>query len=260
MKEMYLARGPAVDLYDALHADVPAIRGDVAFYRRQARRTGGPILELACGTGRVAIPLSRDGHEVVGLDLSPHMLAVARGKSDEVTWLRGDMRRFDLRRKFRLVLIPFRSFHRLLTPEAQRACLACARRHLAPGGRFIVNLFDPKLEYCLPDPVPFPGRPPLRDPRTGRTWRVSVDRRNDPLAQTLREVWTWSDGPSPRRRDGSGRAGGRRRLRETLTLRWTYRWEMRHLLELCGFEPVACYGDFRGGPPRYGAEQIWVCR
>lgn len=245
MKEMFLARGPAVELYDLLHEDVPAIRGDVDFYRRQARRTGGPVLELACGTGRVAIPLARDGHDVVGLDLSPHMLSIARAKPGDVTWVRGDMERFDLRRKFRLILIPFRSFQRLLTPESQRRCLACVRRHLAPRGRLIVNLFDPKLEFCLPKPVPFPERPPVRDPRTGRTWRLSVERRNYPLVQVMREVWTW--------RDGS------RTWRSRLTLRWTYRHEMRHLLELSGFRPIACHGDFRGGPPRYGREQVWVC-
>ncbi len=244
MKEMYLGRGPAVELYDVLHADVPAIKGDVNFYRRHARKTGGPILELACGTGRVAIPLARDGHEVVGLDLSPHMLAIARGKTSDVTWARGDMERFALRRKFRLILIPFRSFARLLTPEAQRRCLECVRRHLAPGGRFIVNIFDPKLEFCLPKPVPFPRRPPVRD-STGRTWRVTAERRNDPVAQVLHEVWTWRD--------------GRTTWRDRLTLRWTYRHEMRHLLELCGFRPLACHGDFRGGPPKYGREQIWVC-
>ncbi|MBI2931673.1 MAG: class I SAM-dependent methyltransferase [Planctomycetes bacterium] len=254
MRAHYRDGGLSIELYDVRHADDrgKVFEGDVAFFLGQARRTGGPILELGCGTGRVAIPLAGAGFDVTGLDLSPHMLRIARRKSAAVRFVRGSMERFRLGRRFRLILIPFRAFQHLLTPEAQRRCLMSVREHLAPGGRFIVDLFDPRLEYCLPQgPKAGVVRDSIVHPETGRRFRVVVrDRINDPFRQTFRETWDWTE------RDSKGRVV--RRVRDELSLRWTYRWEMRYLLELCGFRVLACHGDFRGDAARYGAEQIWV--
>jgi SAM-dependent methyltransferase len=258
MRTLYRQGGPGVDLYDlrisGKYAGSP-IDGDVEFFLRQARRTGGPVLELAVGTGRVAEPLAREGFEVVGLDLSPHMLAMARSKAiPGLTLVRGDMTRFDLGRKFRLILVPFRSFHHLLTPREQRNCLECVRRHLAPGGRFIVDLFDPRIEFCLPGGDQSPtSRGRVRHPQTGNWIRIHVEnRRNDPHTQTFSEQWIHEE------LDARGRPV--RRWKDDLSLRWTYRFEMEYLLRLSGFDPIACYGDFRGGRQKYGAEQIWVCQ
>ncbi|MBI2898567.1 MAG: class I SAM-dependent methyltransferase [Planctomycetes bacterium] len=256
MRTLYQKGGPAVDLYDVRIRGGPGspVEGDVDFFLRHARRTGGPVLELGVGTGRVAVPLARAGFEVVGLDLSPHMLAAARRKAvPGLTLVRGNMARFDLGRKFRLILIPFRAFQHLKTPREQRSCLECVRRHLAPCGRFIVDLFDPRLEFCLPErhrARMTRGR--VRHPETGNSIRIHVeDRRNDPHTQTFSERWIHEE------RDAAGRVV--RRWKDDLSLRWTYRFEMEYLLRLSGLEPIACYGDFRGSRPRYGAEQIWVC-
>jgi len=124
------------DLYeqDPLHRGRP----DVGFFVEEARTSGSPVLDIGCGTGRVLIPTARAGLEVVGLDLSPRMLAVCRerllGEPDEVRTrahvIEADMRRFDLGQRFRLAMIPFRSFQYLLTIEDQLTCLAEIRRHL----------------------------------------------------------------------------------------------------------------------------------
>lgn len=249
-----------MELYDLQHADDrgKVFEGDVAFYLRQARRTGGPILELGCGTGRVTIPLARKGFAVTGLDLSPHMLRIARQKVAaiptrlNIRFVHGSMERFDLKQRFRLILIPFRAFQHLLTPDTQRRCLECVRRHLAPDGRFITHLFDPRLEYCLPKAQEARMvRNSVIHPATGHRFDVVIrDRKNDPLTQTFRETWLWTENAK------DGRVV--RRVRDELSLRWTYREEMRYLLQLCGFRIVACYSDFKGSAPRYGAEQIWV--
>ena len=260
MREIYLSDALSVRLYDRMYArEIPAssVAGDVDFYLAQAKKTGGPVLELGAGTGRVAIPLANAGFAVTGLDLSPHMLRIAKRKvaalppRGRIRFVRGDMTRFSLGRKYRLILIPFRAFQHLLTVEAQRKCLLCVRRHLAPGGRFIVDLFDPRLDLCRPGGGRAWRLRCGRDEITGHTYRVrNLKRTNDPLRQVLREVWVHTE---------HGRGGKVvARDRELVELRWTYRYEMRHLLELEGFKVLACHGDFKGGPPRYGAEQVWV--
>lgn len=259
MRTHYRDGGPSVELYDLRIAPdrLEPLRGDVDFYREFARKLGGPVLELGCGTGRVAIPLARDGREVVGLDLSPHMLRLARSKAEglpNIRFVRGDMSRFDLGRKFRLIVVPFRAFQHLMTPKAQRSCLEAVRRHLEPRGRFLVQLFVPRLEYCLEQAAQAPAsRDEVVDPRTGDRWTLSVaNRRNDALRQTMRETWIWT------RRDSAGREV--QRTEDELSLRWTFVDEMRHLLELSGLEPVACYGNFQKGPVTSRSEQIWVTK
>jgi ubiquinone/menaquinone biosynthesis C-methylase UbiE len=131
--------------------DGPRDRGDVVFYlglALEAAAAGLPVLELAVGTGRVAIELARAGVQVVGLDISPAMLSVARSKAagmSNLTLVEGDMADFRLGRRFGLIYIPFRSFLLLNTVERQRSCLASVQRHLAPGGRFALNFFNPDL-------------------------------------------------------------------------------------------------------------------
>jgi hypothetical protein len=188
------------------------------------------------------------------------MLDLARRKardlsaSARIRFVRGDMTRFRIARRFRLILIPFRAFQALLSPGEQRECLDCVRQHLSREGLFIVNLFDPRLDYLVPGSA-MDSRPPvrLRHPADGRLFELRFkDRRCDPLTQTFKETWEWTE------RGPRGRV--RRRRRDQLSMRWTYREEMRYLLEAARFEVIACYGDFREGPPRYGAEQIWVAR
>lgn len=252
------------ETYDALasvRVEGSSVEGDVEFYRATARRTGGPILDVGCGTGRVTIPQAEDGFEVVGIDLSKAMLrrAEARravldaGVAARLSFVQADMTDFDLGRSFALIVVPFRVFQFLLDPGAQRAALAAFRRHLAPEGELVVDLFDPRLDLCLPEMKPPTQRDTVRHPVTGRDVTVErLSRQNDPSAQVLTELWEMTE------LEADGRPI--RSVRETLSLRWTYRWEMRHLLELTGFEVLAEHGDFRGAPPTYGREQVWVVR
>lgn len=235
-------------------------RDDVGFYVGLARGAGSGVLELACGTGQVTIPLALAGFEVTGLDLSSLMLDQARRKvaeldpavRDRVHLVEGDMTTFELGREFDAVFIPFRSFQFLLTPDLQRSCLERIHRHLRPGGTFALQMFDPLLDLCVPDATS--ERVDERvDTASGRRFRVETVRHpNDPLNQVLHETWTFSElGPE---------GDVIRSEPEELVLRWTYRYEMRHLLELTGFEVVAEYSDFAGSPPAYGREQVWVAR
>ena len=260
----YEADSLHTEVYDVLGASLVAaspVQGDIDFYRRLAREAGGPILDVGCGTGRVAAALAADGHEVVGIDLSAPMLRAAEQRREtlsadvaaRLSWHRADMRTLDLGRDFALIVAPARVFQFMLTPAAQREALAALRTHLRPNGRLVLDLFDPRLDRVVPSAEATTRGGELMHPTTGHrvTWEVT-GRRPDPARQLIVEDWTFNE------IDASGKV--LRTTTEQLTLRWSLRSEMRLLFELAGFEVIADYGDFRGGPPAYGGEQVWVLR
>ncbi|MCK6481188.1 MAG: class I SAM-dependent methyltransferase [Planctomycetaceae bacterium] len=260
----YAREGLHTALYDAMHEAYlgeSSVAGDAAWYAARAREWGGPVLEGGVGTGRVALEIARAGVEVVGFDRSEGMLRVAEAKraleppavAARVTLLRAGFLDFDLRRTFPLALVPFRAFQSLLDPVEQAAALARFRDHLAPGGRLVIDLFDPRYEFLLPGSLPQRERTGLRHPVRGTEVRVEILSRDlDPVAQVFREEWRF------RELD----AGGRVLLEESevLAMRWSFRWEMRHLFARTGLEVEAEWSDFRGSPPAYGKEQVWVLR
>jgi SAM-dependent methyltransferase len=257
----FYSGGLNAETYDlGLARGGPGSDEDVGFYLSLARHEGSRVLELGCGTGRVSIALARAGLAVVGIDSSTTMLDGARAKARELdpdtagrlTLLEGDMRAFSLEQLFDVALIPARAFAFLLTPESQKECLAHVHSHLRPAGVLAIHLFDPRLDWCLPEASG--GRTDeWRDPGSHRQLRVEVmNRRNDVLTQVMTELWRFTE------MDPEGTVV--RQEDEELALRWTYRYEMRHLLELTGFGDIVEYSDFAGSPPAYGAEQVWVCR
>ncbi len=248
---------PSAIPYDSFVAEyydyMPGVvaRRDVDFYKAAAKEFGGPILELGCGTGRVLLSLAAEGHNADGLDISEAMLSRCRAKlaeqSDEirrrVQLHRGDMADFDLHATFRLILIPFRPFQHLLEVQQQLACLRSAHRHLAPGGRLILDIFqaDPKRLHdpaYLAESQPSPSIA-LPD---GRRLRVSertaafhrAEQRNDV------ELIHYVSHPD----------GREERLVFAFTIRYFFRYEAEHLLARAGFRIAALYGDFDRSPLR----------
>ena len=146
--------------YDAgMGAEADAMN-DTPFYLGLARHAAArrqTVLELACGTGRVTLPIARAGIEIAGLDNAPAMLDIARRKAAaeglDIAWFEADMRHFDLDRRFGLVIVPYRSFLHLLTDEDQAACLSAVFRHLESGGRLALNFFAPPLARTGDDPA-----------------------------------------------------------------------------------------------------------
>jgi len=144
--------GFIADLYDFVRPYRD--RQDVAFFVDAAKECGGPVLEIGCGTGRVLIPTALADVDIVGLDLSSHMLGVCRQRlaqesgtvQSRVQLVQADMRNFNLERTFHLITVPFRPFQHLITVDEQRSCLESIRRHLADGARLILDLFNPNLD------------------------------------------------------------------------------------------------------------------
>ena len=250
-----------VAVYDEWHAEVPG-GDDIGFFRSLAETTGGPVLELGCGTGRVAIPLAEAGFEVVGLDLSTAMLDLARARAarlpaevrNRLRFVEGDMRTTVVGAGFGLVFAAFRVFMALLDPEAQLEALRTIRGQLRPDGLLAIDLFDPRYDLLVDQVRTTPqDRGTYAIPGTARRVRITVVRReNDHLAQQLFETWTFEE------LDADGLLLTTEV--ETLRLRWTFASEMRHLLQRAGFQSVACYGDYARSAPIYAGEQVWVAR
>ena len=251
-------------IYDAVYS---YLREDVPFYVEEARRAGGPVLELGCGTGRVSIPIAEAGIDIVGLDSSIAMLDVARGKlqrlqgrGGSLALVNADMRDFVpendadshlLDRKFNLALIPFRGFLSLLTVEDQMRTLRTVTEHLAPGGKLIFNIFVPDLNMLLQEgDVPYHFRD-VTDPDTGErlvVWhQSSYDNQNQIInVRTIIEELGVTGEVS-------------RRLYRDFQLRYVHRWEMHHLLRACGYEVLYLFGDFDRSPfDETSGEMVWV--
>jgi len=244
-----------VRAYDAFYHDAPPPTvGDVAFYQQLAQQTGGTVLELACGSGRIALPLAESGLDVTGVDVSAGMLAILQRKAaaaQHLTTVLQDMSSLELNKRFGCVIVAFRSFQHLLTVELQRQTLAAIGRHLLPGGRVALHLFDPRLDL-LTDEAPsliLRGT----DPATGHAFTGELlGARFDYVTQIRRDFWRYREFAP----HGALLAEDAREM----ALRWTYRWELHHLLELCGFSVEAEYSDFHRSPPAYGKELIVVAR
>lgn len=248
--------GLAVETYDLFAGKDGRMGGDVDFYVDLARKQGGPVLELAAGTGRVLIPLAQAGFPVTGLDVSAAMLDIAARRLETeglaAELICAPMQALDLSWTFDLALIPARAFQHLIEPVDQRETLVRIHRHLNPGGLLVLDLFDPALEVCVGTPADSPPREAV-DPVSGRRFRRScLGRMTDPFRQITGERLLIEE------LDGEGAVLARQET--SWMLRWSMRQEMAYLLELTGFEVVAQYSDFARSPPAYGREQVWVAR
>ena len=231
----------------------PAIAGDIAFYCRLCDETDGPVLEIGCGTGRVSLALAEAGHDLVGIDLSEAMLTLARDKvaagglEERIAFRREDMRDFDLGQRFGLVLVPYRTFLLLISPEDQRQALAAFRRHMTDDARLVLHLFDPDMSMLLPGSTIPRAHLFGSDCFNGRKVEALLQETDfDHVAQHRCDHWRY------RAFDDAGAVVEEEML--TLSLRWAFRWEMHHLLALAGFTVEGEYSDFDGAAPAYGKE------
>ena len=238
-------------------------RPDVEFFVDSAQDSGGAVLEVGCGTGRVLIPTARAGIPITGLDLSDHMLEVCRQRlkdepievQDQVTLIQGDMRDFSLGKTFSLVTTPFRPFQHLLTVEDQVSCLTSIHRHLEPGGVLILDIFNPSLEALTADNLgeEIGREPEFTTPEGIRVLRFDKTVSRDLVSQIIRvELVYYLTHPD----------GQKERLVHAFPLRYLFRFEVEHLLSRCGFEVDDIYADYQKNPLgyTYPGELIFVAR
>jgi SAM-dependent methyltransferase len=248
--------------YDYIH---PGLPGEMEFYLRHALHRGNEVVELGCGTGRVAIPMAMKGLHVLGVDISAGMLAICGEKRrqsgvdpEQLQLLQGDMANFHLNRRFPLVIIPYRSFMHLLEPERQAACLTCVRALLEPGGVCILNLWAarpsaiaPHLQAESEQRLQLAGFHAV--PGEDCTLVHFHGAHYEESTQRILEQHVIQE------KDGAGTLLHTAKL--SLTRAWLTPREMQDLALRCGYEIEAMWGDFDEtdfGPE--STEMIWVLR
>ena len=235
--------------YDGVYALVRDPSGDSAFYRSMAEETGGPLLELGCGTGRVLLNSAETGIECVGLDASNEMLDVLREKNPpgNVTLVHGRIENFDLGSgRFRLITAPFRAMQHLLDPQSQLAALRNIHRHLTPDGVFVFDVFDPNLAA-----IAVAEEPEVLDATfayQGNEMRRYVTVVRDLSTQVMALTFRFEG-------ENADLVGSTR-----FHMRWYYRYEIEHLLARAGFADITFFRDFARTTWTSGAEIVVVAR
>lgn len=232
---------------------------DLEMYATLAGRAGSRVLELACGTGRIALHLARAGFQVTGLDVSSPMLAIARQRlaaedpevRGRVTLAAADMRRFRSRGPFDMALYAINSFMHLMTPLDQIRSLKCVARHLREGALLAIDLFNPDLAVYDSAGRMFYERTMSDEPAHSSVVKM-VSTGVDRGAQVNRLTFYY---------DETGPDGSVRRTIAPITQRFLYRHEMEHLLQRTGFSIQEVLGDFRMKPfAPDSAKMIFVAR
>lgn len=244
--------------YDLIHQGLP---GEAEFYVGHAVKRGGTTLELGCGTGRLAIPMAMCGLDVVGVDNSKAMLDECHDKMSVIPTLKGSLRlvhddivELDLNETFDTIVMAYRTFMHMLTPDQQRRALRAARKHLAPNGRLMMNTWLPNLAMMHAAARANPGfRETGRHKWNGVTIVHRVRTGVDEYRQLLIEEHQIFE------RDADDKL-----LREeTLPMvrAWTTLRELKLLIELEGFAAEAVLGDFDATPlTEESREMIWILR
>jgi SAM-dependent methyltransferase len=246
-------------LYDIVTPET--FHGDVAWYRRKARECGGPVLELGAGTGRIALALASDGVSVHALDADPGMLAALRRKvaaqpnevQSRIVIVDADMRSFQLRERFALIIAPFRVLLHNLTEDDQLACFRRVREHMRPGGHFAFNVFHPALEYMAQHSGPLAGVWRWVGTFEGRdgAWVVrSEANRYDTVRRRVHSQHRYEEYGS----DGTLR----RTFLHRLELSYLYPSDISRLLETAGFGSVQIWGGFDGRPFERDTDELVV--
>jgi SAM-dependent methyltransferase len=222
-------------IYDPWSASVVE---DIAFYVEEALGCDGPIVELAVGSGRIAVPIAQAGRAVIGVDLSEGMLAVARALAEEhgvsalVDLRVGDLREPPVDERVPLVICPFRSLLHMADEEQKLRALRAARELLEPGGRLVFDVFAPSSEDIA---------------ETDGIWLERED--------GIFERADWDE--ASRTLKLSVRSGD---SAASMELHWLSAIEWRRLIDEAGFDVAGLYGWFDRRPYRGDEDMIWACR
>ncbi len=243
------------EFYDILQPTVH----DAPAYIKFAKEFGDPILELGCGTGRLLIPIAKNGFKITGIDSSGEMLAICRSKLEQeeketqnrATLVKADMRDFNLGEKFKLIFTACNTIFHLLEAEDLRKALRCVHKHLAEDGVFIIDISAPNIPFMVEtNNKEFVSE--YTHPETGR----KIINRFKAVYDFLNQIETdeivleeYENGKITRQATAK------------VTLTYFFPRELRTILQSCGFEVFKEYGSLNGEPLTSKSQNIvFLCR
>lgn len=250
--------------YDALAAlydyEWEELKEDIEFIGAECEKTGSPILELACGTGRITLPIAIRGHEVWGLDNSQEMLSFLKEKrrslpaelAQRIHIVYGSMENFNFDRQFKSIILPFNSFLLLTSKQQQEQCLQSISKHLVHEGRFVVDIFSPRFELCAQEKSDIRFLKHFYYPPAQQVviqWEY-VERNMAEQVMNIDFLYEIYDSH-----------GSMERLTRSLRMAIIFRFEMQLLLEKNGFEIEEFYGNYDRSPfTKDSPQMIFICR
>ena len=237
-----IAKGAREHYLDAEKYDVVysnwSHKGDGPFYVERAKQVNGNVLEIACGTGRITIPIAKSGVNVTGLDAAKSMLDRAREKSKsenlDIEWIEADCREFALNKKFDLIIMPFNAMQHLFDRESIEGCLNCVKAHMNSGASFVFDVFNPSIEILNRDPNKMYFFDKYKDSTTGEIVKIEETNVYDDASQINMVKWFYKGDK------------GNINYMENLHMRCLYPQELDMILHYNGFKIVNKFGDFNG--------------
>jgi 2-polyprenyl-3-methyl-5-hydroxy-6-metoxy-1,4-benzoquinol methylase len=224
---------------------------DLTFYLQQIEKYGEPVLELACGTGRLTIPIAEKGIRIAGLDVSEGMLSQAKIKANKkgvkIDWIEADCRNFNLKKKFNFIFFSLNSIAHLHDLESAEGCFSCVKKHLSPKGRFVIDMFNPSLSILTRDSSKRYPVVEYSDPDGRGSVVVTENNVYDAVYQINRIKWYY-------------KIDNKEEYIEELNMRIFYPQELDALLHYNGFIVESKFGNYNMEPfVSTSKKQLIVC-
>ncbi len=234
------------DLYDELSL---GLKGEIGFYLKEAKKAKGPVLEVACGTGRILLPLLEAGIDIEGFDISEKMLSVLKKKAKQkglkANVKKSDMRSFKSRKKYDLIFVPYRSFLHIEKSEDQIKTLKNFKKHLKKEGKLILNFFYPDFNFMAKRDGKLTKKEPVLI--KGKKFHLSEKDIYFPTQQSIRVEWILQDMEGHKKKVLKFHTG------------YIYKKEFELLLKLAGFKKWKVYGGFNKEKlTKCSQEMVWV--
>ncbi len=255
-----MAPNTSHDFYDTVarfyDAENAHMTGDLPLWSDIVARTGGPVLDVGCGTGRITFHLAQEGVRIVGVDIAEAMLRRAERKLDvlpeargRVSLVQGDLLEVELDEQFALIVVPYNGFMHFRTQETQITALARMHDWLLPGGLIALDLPNPGDLFATADDGSLILERTFEEPESGhRVMQQSVSTL-DRATQIMQVTWIY---------DELYADGTVHRTVAPLTLRYVFPAEMDLLLRVAGLERAERYGDYDGSPFVDGSPRLIV--
>lgn len=243
------------EYYNFYASNIADMDQDIHYYVELAKQTGGPVIELGCGTGRVSIAIAQEGIEVFGVDFSAEKLVIAKQKSDDlglshrIKWVEASITNFQVPGKtFPLIIMPDRSFLQLINVRDQLNTLKTIRRHLEEGGMLAFHAFVPHLRKLIEmeGKYTFRGSFPSGSDEIEVYDFTKLDTFNQ-IANITRYIERFNV-----------RGKSVKRTKSKIRLRYIFPAELSHLLAVCGFKIENRYGSFYRAPFDAHSEELIV--